>query len=586
MLRESIFPNDFTFPCAFKASASLRFPITGKQLHALAVKCGQIGDEFVGCSAFDMYCKTDLKEDARKIFDEMPERNIATWNAHISNAVNDGRSKDAVVALLELRRTGREPNSITFCAFLNACADGLYLELGRQLHGFVIRSGYDADVSVCNGLIDFYGKCKEVKFSEMVFDGIEMRNDVSWCSLLAVYVQNHEEEKACMIFSKTRKEGVVPTDFMMSSALSACAGMAALELGRSVHAVAVKACIEWNIFVGSALVDMYGKCGSIEDSQQAFGEMPEKNLVCWNAIIGGYAHQGQVDMALALLEEIGSGISGLVPNYVTFVCILSACSRAGAVEQGMEIFESMQVRYGIEPGAEHYACVVDMLGRAGMVESAYNFIMKMPMQPTISVWGALLNACKVYSKPELGTIAAENLFKLDPKDSGNHVLLSNMFAAAGRWEEANLVRVEMKDVGIKKGAGCSWIAVKNKIHVFQAKDTSHERNSEIQAMLDEMRRKMEAAGYVPDTKFALYDLEEEEKLTEVRHHSEKIALAFGLVALPPAVPIRINKNLRICGDCHSFFKFVCGSFEREIIIRDNNRFHRFMAGQCSCRDYW
>lgn len=144
----------------------------------------------------------------------------------------------------------------------------------------------------------------------------------------------------------------------------------------------------------------------------------------------------------------------------------------------------------------------------------------------------------------------------------------------------------MKDVGIKKGAGCSWIAVKNKIHVFQAKDTSHERNSEIQAMLDEMRRKMEAAGYVPDTKFALYDLEEEEKLTEVRHHSEKIALAFGLVALPPAVPIRINKNLRICGDCHSFFKFVCGSFEREIIIRDNNRFHRFMAGQCSCRDYW
>ncbi|KAH7573797.1 hypothetical protein ACOSP7_007655 [Xanthoceras sorbifolium] len=586
MRRECVRPNDFTFPCLFKAVASLHVPVTGKQVHALALKLGQISDVFVGCSAFDMYSKTGLREEAKKMFEEMPDRNLATWNAYISNAVLSGRPRDAVHRFIEFRHAGWEPNSITFCAFLNACSDGLWLELGRQLHGFVIRSGFDGNVSVCNGLVDFYGKCKEVGRAELVFDGIRGKNDVSWCTVVAVCMQNDEEEKACEMFLRARKEGVEPTDFMVSSVLSACAGIVGLELGRSVHALAVKACVEGNVFVGSALIDMYGKCGSIEESEQAFNEMPERNLVCWNAMMGGYAHQGQASETLALFEEMTSRRCEVVPNYVTLVCVLSACSRAGAVKMGLEIFESMKGKYGIEPGAEHYACIVDLLGRAGMVERAYEFIKEMPICPTISVWGALLSACRVHGKPDLGKISADNLFKLDPKDSGNHVLLSNMFAAAGRWEEADLVRKEMKIVGIKKGAGYSWITVKNRVHIFQAKDTSHERNSEIQAMLAKLRREMKAAGYVPDTNFALYDLEEEEKMTEVGYHSEKIALAFGLIAIPPGVPIRITKNLRICGDCHSAFKFISGIVGREIIVRDNNRFHRFRDGHCSCRDYW
>lgn len=429
---ECISPNDFTFPCLFKASSALHIPVTGKQLHALALKSGQIDDVFVGCSAFDMYSKTGLKDDADKMFDEMPERNLATWNAYISNAVLGGRPKNAIDAFIKLRWTGGEPDLITFCAFLNACSDCSLLQLGRQLHGFLVRSGFDGNVSVCNGLVDFYGKCNEVGLAKMVFDGIIDKNDVSWCSMLAVYVQNYEEENGCWMFLTARREGVEPKDFMISSVLSACARIAGLELGRSVHAVAVKACVEGNIFVGSALVDMYGKCGSIQDAEIAFNKMPERNLVCWNAIIGGYAHQGHADMALASFEEMTSVRCEAVPNYVTLVCVLSACSRAGAVEKGMEIFDSMTLKYGIKPGAEHYACVVDLLGRAGLVDRAYEIIKEMPMRPTISVWGALLNACRVYGKPELGSIAANNLFKLDPNDSGNHVLLSNMFAATGR----------------------------------------------------------------------------------------------------------------------------------------------------------
>ncbi|XP_077247271.1 pentatricopeptide repeat (PPR) superfamily protein [Tasmannia lanceolata] len=583
----SVQPNDFTFPCLFKASAALRIPVTGKQLHALAVKLSFSSDVFVACSAFDMYSKTGLREDALKMFDEMPQRNIATWNALISNSVLAGRSFDAVRAFISFRRAGGEPNSITFCAFLNACADSTDLRLGCQLHGFIIRSGSEPDVSVGNGLIDFYGKCHRVDSAAMVFDGIVKPNSVSWCSMIAAYVQNDEEEKALVTFLNARKEGLEPTDFIVSSVLSACAGIAGLELGRGVHGLAVKSCVEENIYVGSALVDMYGKCGSIRDSEQVFDEMPERNLITWNAMIGGYAHHGHADLALASFQEMTCGGNcAVLPSYVTLVCVLSACSRAGAVEEGMRVFGGMKVQYGIEPGAEHYACMVDLLGRAGMVERAYEFIKEMPIRPTVSVWGALLGACRVHGKPQLGQIAAANLFELDRHDSGNHVLLSNMLSAAGRWEEATEVRKEMKDVGIKKGPGCSWITVKNAVHVFQAKDTSHEMNIEIQAMLAKLRREMKAAGYVPNTNFALYDLEEEEKETEVLFHSEKLALALGLICIPPGIPIRITKNLRVCGDCHSAIKFISGIVGREIIVRDNNRFHHFRDNQCSCRDYW
>ncbi|KAL7081938.1 hypothetical protein ACP275_14G069500 [Erythranthe tilingii] len=582
MRRECIQPNDFTFPCLFKASASLRSPVLGRQFHGLATKLLLIDDVFVACSAFDMYSKTGFLNDADKLFDEMPYRNVATWNACISNAVLNGKPHEGVRKFVQLLRYEEAtPNSISFCAFLNACSDGNFLTQGQQLHGYLIKQGHESEVSILNGLIDFYGKCHKIQFSKKVFNDMDERNSVSWCSMLAVYEQNDMGEMACGLFFKARRAGVEPTDFMVSSVLSACAGLAALESGRVVHGLAVKACIEENIFVGSALVDMYGKCGSIEDCERAFFMLPNRNLICWNALIGGYAHQGRADVALELFREMT-----YPPNYVTFVCVLTACSRGGLVNEGLDIFDSMKSKYGVNPGAEHYACVVDMLGRAGQVERAHSFIQQMRIRPTISIWGALLGACKMHGKSELGKIAAENLFELDPQDSGNHVLLSNMFAASGQWEEANLVRKEMKEVGIKKGAGCSWISVKNSVHVFQAKDVLHSRNVEIQAMLVKLRKDMKAAGYIADTKLALYDIEDEEKENEVWAHSEKIALAFGLIALPRGVPIRITKNLRMCVDCHSAIKFISGIVGREIIVRDNNRFHRFVDNKCSCGDYW
>lgn len=545
-----------------------------------------MNDVFVASAAVDMYLKCGLLDDAHGLFDEMPAKNIVAWNALMTNSVLVGRYDDVVRAFVDVLRAGNcYPNMISICAFLNACAASSYSGLGSQLHSFVRKAGFASDVSVQNGLIDFYGKCHWVDEARLVFDEMDYRNDVSWCSMIVVYAQNGLEEDAFRMYLRARGEdGLVPTDFMVSSILTTCAGLSGLDLGRSVHAIAVRSCVDRNIFVGSALVDMYGKCGSVVDAEQVFQELPERNYVTWNAMIGGYTALGDAKSALVLFKEMET--RGIMPNYVTLVNIISVCGRGGRPKDGLELFETMKQRYGVEPGAEHYACVVDLLGRAGMVDKAHDFIQRMPMRPSISVWGALLGACRIHRKTDLGRVAAEKLFELDPKDSGNHVVLYNMYAATGRWEDATKVREEMQDIGIKKDPGCSWITWKNVAHVFQAKDTNHKWNSEIRALLAKLKRDMQAAGYMPDTQFALYDLEEEEKESEVFQHSEKLALAFGLICIPPGIPIRINKNLRVCGDCHRAIKFISGIVKREIILRDNNRYHHFRDYQCSCGDYW
>ncbi|KAF3786147.1 Pentatricopeptide repeat-containing protein [Nymphaea thermarum] len=584
MQADGVLPNDFTLPCLIKASSSLGSTITGKQLHGYSIKVGLDTDVFVSCSIYDLYAKCGCLADACQLFDEIPHKSVVSWNALISGSVVNGRQEDAMWAFREIRRVGEYPNSITFCGFLNACSDASAPLQGMQAHGYAVKVGFDRDVSVANGLVDFYGKCQLVGASAKVFDSIKEANVVSWSSMVASCAQNGCEEEALRLFCRARREGVRPTEFMVSSILSGCARLAGLREGRWMHCLVFKSGLDENVYVGSALVDMYGKSGSIWDADQVFYEMPERNLITWNAMISGYSQHGYVNEALSTFEAMQE--ESVAPNYITLVCVLSACSHGGLVDTGLSFFNSMYEKYGIRSRAEHYACVVDLLCRAGHLERAHNMIKTMSIAPTASVWGALLGGCRVHGDVTLGAEAAAQLFALDRHDPGNHVLLYNMYAASGRWEEATVVREEMKNGGIRKGPGCSWISVKDGVHVFHVKDRSHPRTAEIYAMLAKLREQMRAAGYVPDTKFVLFDLEEEEKESQLWYHSEKLALAFGLMSTEQGIPIRITKNLRVCGDCHSVFKFVSGILQREIILRDNNRFHHFSEGRCSCRDYW
>ncbi|CAA6658551.1 unnamed protein product [Spirodela intermedia] len=526
MLRASVFPNDFTFPCAFKAAAALTLPPAGRQLHALALKSGLISDVFVACSALDMYCKTGLKTDAATCSMKCPRRTS-------SPGTRFPRPPPPPECY---------PNSITLCAFLNACAgaggsggDG-YLPAGEQLHGFIVRSGFEGDVSVGNALIDFYGKLRRPAAARRVFDGISPRNDVSWCSMIAAYAQNAVETEAFAVFLAARREGMRASDFMLSSVLTTCAGLAGVDLGRALHAAAVRSRSDSSVFVGTALVDMYGKCGSVADAERAFQWLPSKNLVSWNAMIGSYAQQGLARPALEALHAMALP-GGTAPNHVTLVCAMAACSRGGSSRRGSSSSRPWgEIRHSPHLGALRLRG--GPAGARGREEAAYELIRKMPMAPSASVWGHCWGPAGCTGRWSWGRRRRSGCW-------------SSTQETPAIWEE-------MKVAGVKKGPGCSWVSWRHEVH-----------GREIRTELGRLEREMRAAGYSPETRWALYDVEEEEKEGEVREHSEKLAVAFGLLWVPAPAPIRVTKNLR-----------------REIILRDNVRFHHFSEGRCSCGDYW
>ena len=309
-----------------------------------------------------------------------------------------------------------------------------------------------------------------------------------------------------------------------------------------------------------------------------------RDKVSWNAMIAGYGMHGYGEDALALFTKMQ--MMDNKPDHIAFLNVLSACRHAGMVDAGWRCFNRISQDYDINPTLEHYACMVDLLGRAGRLNEAYDFIKRMPLEPGASVWGALLFACRIHCNIKLAKIASECLIKLEPNNTGNYVLLSNIYAAAGRWGDVSRIRALLKKSGVKKSPGCSWIEIKSSVNTFAVGCRSHPQLKEIAAMLERLALQMKSAGYAPDIDFVLHDVEDEEKEYILCGHSEKLAIAFGLINTNPGIPIRVTKNLRVCGDCHTATKFISKIVDREIIVRDANRFHHFKNGLCTCKDYW
>uniref|UniRef100_A0A7N0TTZ4 DYW domain-containing protein n=1 Tax=Kalanchoe fedtschenkoi TaxID=63787 RepID=A0A7N0TTZ4_KALFE len=329
---------------------------------------------------------------------------------------------------------------------------------------------------------------------------------------------------------------------------------------------------------------MYSKCGRVDYASKFFGLMPERNIYSWNSMISGYARHGLGNKALEVFEQMKK--SAQLPDHVTFVGVLSACSHVGLTVEGFQHFESMTKVYKLSPRIEHYSCMVDLLGRAGELNKVEEFIDNMPMSPNILIWRTVLGACgRTNRNPELGRKAAEALLQMDPRNGVNYVLISNMHASGGKWSDVANARTAMNDAAAKKEAGCSWVTMKDGVHVFVSGDKSHPEKDLIYQKLRELNQKIRGAGYVPQTRYALYDLELENKEELLSYHSEKLAVAFVLTR-KSTLPIRIMKNLRVCGDCHLAFNYISSISCRLIILRDSNRFHHFENGKCSCGDYW
>ncbi|KMZ65915.1 Pentatricopeptide repeat-containing protein [Zostera marina] len=544
------------------------------------------------------YTKFGRMEDAQRMFDSMPTRNLVSWNGLIAGYVRAGDADKALELFSLMLSQGIQPDAATMLSVASACRssanpDGSIID---QIATFVSSKETVNSLLVSTVLLSLYSRVGRLEDARSLFDRIPEKDLVSWNSMIGGYSQNQRPTDAIDLFRLMQKqEHVKPDGVTMSCLIDACSHLGALGLGEWIHAYMNKNNIEMDAFLATALVDMYAKCGDLKTSRLLFSEIPNKDLVCWNAMMKGLAVHGQGEEALELFSQMEK--EGMSPNEVTFIALLSACSHGGGlVPKGLEIFRSMQEKYDVTPGIKHYGCVVDLLGRAGRIEEAFEFVENMSkesvVKPDSIVWGALLGACSSHENIQFAQVAASRLLELEPVHDGNYILLSNVYATKGKWDDVEKVRARMRSSNVRKEAGCSMIELNNgEIHEFRAGDKSHPRWREIYQAWDELLKVLRPMGYEPDTKALLKNLEEEEEKEEALfRHSEKLALSLALIDSSNSkstAPIRIVKNLRICGDCHRAMEVVSQIVkDREIIVRDRNRFHHFIEGSCSCGGYW
>ncbi|KAF9588979.1 hypothetical protein IFM89_017658 [Coptis chinensis] len=485
----------------------------------------------------------------------------------------------------EMHGLGIESDTHTYPFLLKACAKLMAVKEGEMVHGVVVRNGYEELVFVKNTLLHFYSSCGLAENAYKLFELMCERNLVTWNSVINGFSINGRPNEALTLFREMSfEEGVKPDGFTMVSLLTACAELGALALGRRAHVYMAKVGLHDNLHAGNALIDLYAKCGSIWEAYKVFNEMVVRSVVSWTSLIVGLAVNGFGKEALKLFGDLER--EGLLPSEITFVGVLYACSHCGMVDEGFGYFKRMREEYGITPKVEHYGCLVDLLGRAGLVQEAHKFIQDMPLQPNAVIWRTLLGACTIHGHLTLGEAVRARLLQLEPKHSGDFVLLSNLYASERRWTDVQKVRRTMLKEGVKKSPGHSLVELQNCVHEFVMGDKAHPQTEQIYKMLEEIMKKLKLEGYVPRTSNVLADIEEEEKENTLSYHSEKIAIAFALINTAPKTPVRIVKNLRVCQDCHIAIKLISKAFDREIVVRDRSRFHHFKGGTCSCNDYW
>ncbi|XP_051118905.1 putative pentatricopeptide repeat-containing protein At3g13770, mitochondrial [Andrographis paniculata] len=568
-----------------------RFPDglrNGRSLHAHSIKLGMEDSASVKSVFLNLFGEIGCVESVVRIFNEMLNPEVPSWNTAILTLAGNGVRDRALDLFVKMGwYSSIAPNSHTILSVLAACDDEVYLNLGRSIHGFAVKLGIEIDSPLHTALTKMYLDCNCEAASKFLFERFEEKDLILWNSMIACYNDNNESEKALSIFGElVRQQEPRPNEATIITALSSCTDLANLPAGKSVHAYAMRRLfLPDYLSVSTALVTMYARCGDLSDAELVFMNLPNRNLVSWNAMIAAYGVHGRGGAALSAFSKLLE--DGFVPDRITFVSILSACSHSGLVESGLRLYNSMIRDFKITPEAVHCACVVDLLARGGDFNKALEFIDSMEIPPEASAWRSLLGACRVHSATEYIPAIFEKLVELEPANAGNYILVSNIFAAAGKWREVEEMRRMLNKKRLRKPPGKSWIAIRNEIHYFKAGDRSHPQSRLIYEKLEALLDSIGAIGYVPDVSCSLRDEEDEKKLQRIGRHSEKLAVAYGLIRSGRSrSAIRIGKNLRSCEDCHEFCKYVSRLVGREIVLRDGMRFHHFNNGGCSCGDFW
>ncbi|KAE9611008.1 putative tetratricopeptide-like helical domain, DYW domain-containing protein [Lupinus albus] len=577
--------TEFALSSVLQACASLGSIQFGSQLHCLVVKCGFGSELFVGSNLTDMYSKCGKVLDACKVFEETPCKDEVLWTSMIDGYVKNGNFEKALTAYKKMVIDNVFIDQHVLCSTLSACSALKASSFGKSLHSTIVKFGFEHETFIGNALTDMYSKFGDmVSASNVFYIDSGCRNIVSFTAIIDGYVEMDQMERAISAFVDLRRWGIEPNEYTFSSLIKACSNQAKIEHGGQFHGQVIKFNFARDPFVSSTLVDMYGKCGLLDHSIQLFDEIENPNDIAYNTLVGVFALHGLGRNAVETFNRMIR--RGLKPNAVTFINLLKGCSHTGMVVDGLNYFYSMDKNYGVVPREEHYSCVIDLLGRAGKLKEAEDFINSMPFEPDAFGWCSFLGSCKIHDDKERAKVAANRLMKLEPENSGAHVLLSNIYAKERQWEDVRSLRKMIRDGNLKKLPGYSWVDIGNKTHVFGVEDCSHPQMKEIYEKLDTLLDQIKQIGYVPRTESVLIDMDDTFKEKLLHNHSERIAVAYSLITMPTGKPIVVKKNLRVCEDCHSALKYISKVTGRNIIVRDINRFHHFSNGSCSCGDYW
>ncbi|KAB2636820.1 pentatricopeptide repeat-containing protein [Pyrus ussuriensis x Pyrus communis] len=529
------------------ACAALGDVRNAKELHDDAIRFRFHTDVSLCNAMVDMFGKCKYVDGARWVIDAMAVKDVVSWTSLCSCYVNCEMPRQGLEVFREMGLNGMRPIVVTVSSILCACSALKDLNLGSLIHGFVVRHGMEETVS--SALVNIYASCRSIKQAQLVFDMMSKQEVVSWNVLLTAYFSNRDCEKGVTLFYRMRREvvkldgtswnaviggclnngqteqalkmlrqmkesGIKPNQITITSLLPACKDLESLRAGKEVHSYIFRNCLMEDLATTTALVFMYPKCGELELSQRVFDMMPRRDTVAWNTMIITNSMHGNGEEALLLFRKmLDSGVKPPILLLSLVFCAVVAI--LGLVGEGILVFYSMRRDHSIEPDADHYSCLVDVLSHVGRLVEAYQFVQRMPMEPTPGAWGALFGACRVH----------KNVGFIEPDNPGNYVLLSNILVTAKRWEEASETRKLMRDRGITKTPGCSLVQLKNSLF-----------------FLIDMGEKMRLVGYVPNTDFVLQDVDQEEKVGILCSHSEKLAVAFGILNLNGESTIQVLEN--------------------------------------------
>ncbi|CAI9301194.1 unnamed protein product [Lactuca saligna] len=561
-----------------------------RSIHVVLLRTGLHHSSFAVGNFVSCCANLGLMYYATQLFDQMPEPNSFVWNTLIRGFQQNHEPKKAMDLFDRMRIEPDGPDRFTYPFVVRSCT-----ELMEHLRGYIKAGDIQnakvlfnlapvKDILMYNTLLGGYARHGEVNIMLDFFHSMPTKDLVSWNSVISGLVRDKRNNEAITHFHQMQSENIHPNEITLVTLLSACAQVGALDTGRWLHSYIDRNNSSSNLVVSTSLVDMYSKCGDLDSARQVFDKMSNRDVVAWNAMIMGFSMNGQSKTTLQLFTRMKR--EQVKPNEITILGVLCACVHSGLVKEGQKLFDSMDQEHGLEPRVEHYGCMVDLLGRSGLLNEAYSLIQSMRVEPHVGVWGALLGACKLHKNVELAETAMSHLNELEHEDGGYLTIMSNIYANVGRWDDVCRVRELMKEKGIGKLRGCSSIEVNGVIYEFGAGEKVHERVEEIYEMIDEISGGLGVVGHVGRRSEVFFDVEDEEKDEVLMYHSEKMAVAFGLISMEKGSVIRVVKNLRICGDCHDVMKVISKMYEREIVVRDRSRFHHFKNGGCSCGDYW